>query len=338
MLIDSARQCEAFAEKMLAAVRDGSASSEEIREALAVSKAIAGINAAFQTAAAGAVAGRERHGDGGAEVLAEAAGLSRGHARSQVKVAEALRGVPVVRDAVESGLVSQANARQLAAAVEKAGAQAVESDRVLLDKAQTMRPEQFTKEARRWTVARDGDSGASEHARQRARRCVRMWNTDDGMVRLHGEFDSVTGQRIRNRLRAEAGRMYDTDKKSSGDSSELRSFDQCMADALDHLTGTAPGGASGRPFADICVVAHVDEATGKLIAELPDDVRLPPSVLEELACNSRFTGVIYDRRGRPIWRAHSVRRATKAQRQLLIAREAAASPAVPTPTSATPTT
>ena len=50
-------------------------------------------------------------------------------------------------------------------------------------------------------------------------------------------------------------------------------------------------------------------------------MRLPSSVLEELACNARFTGIIYDRRGRPIWRAHSVRRATKAQRQLLIARD-----------------
>ena len=102
---------------------------------------------------------------------------------------------------------------------------------------------------------------------------------------------------------------------------DLPGFDQCMADALDQLTAATPGGASGKPFADICVVAHVDEATGKLVAELPDDVRLPQSVLEELACNARFTGVIYDRRGRPIWRAHSVRRATKAQRQLLIARD-----------------
>ena len=331
MLIDSARQCEAHAKKMLAAVRDGSASSEEIREALAVSKAIAGINAAFQTAAAGAVAGRERHGDGGAEVLAEAAGLSRGQARSQVEVAEALRDLPAIRDAVESGLVSQANAKQLAAAVEKAGAQAVEFDGALLDKAQRMRPEQFTKEARRWTVERDSDDGASEHARQRARRCVRMWNTDDGMVRLHGEFDSVTGQRIRNRLRAEAGRMLDADRKNagkhaagnngvSGNGAGRRSFDQCMADALDNLTSST-GTGRGEPFADICVVAHVDEATGELIAQLPDGDRLPSSVLEELACDARFTGVIYDRKGRAIWRAHPVRRATKAQRQLLIARD-----------------
>ena len=49
-------------------------------------------------------------------------------------------------------------------------------------------------------------------------------------------------------------------------------------------------------------------------------MRLPQSVLEEFACNAKLTGVVYDRDGKPIWRAHSVRTATEAQRQILIAR------------------
>ena len=249
------------------------------------------------------------------------AGLSRQEARSQVKTAQAIQDMPRLRDAVAEGRVSQTNAKRLAEAVEKTSAADVDADGDLLAKAESMRPEQFTKEARRWTVDREGDGGASEHARQRARRRVRMWNGDDGMVHLRGEFDAVTGRRIGNRLRAEAACLHDADKKGSGDSGERRSFDQCMADALDQLTAAAPGRASGKPFADICVVAHVDEATGKLIAELPDGERLPRPVLEELACNARFTGIVYDRKGRAIWRAHSVRRATEAQRQLLIARD-----------------
>ena len=43
------------------------------------------------------------------------------------------------------------------------------------------------------------------------------------------------------------------------------------------------------------------------------------AVLEEIACNAKFTGVVYDREGKPIWRTHSVRTATEAQRQILIA-------------------
>ena len=323
MLIEAARRAEAAVKEMLAIANDGSATAEELRDALGISKSIVGISSAFQTAAAAAVAGRERHGDGGAEILAASAGLSRQQARSQVRTAETLRDAPAVRDAVESGRVSQANARRLAEASEKTCAGAVQGDKELLAKAESMRPEQFAKEARRWVVDREGDSGESEHRRLRARRCVRVWDGDDGMVHLHGEFDPVTGKRIVNRLRAEAGRMYDADKKNAAaNGAGRRTFRQCMADALDGFTTGNAGDGTGtkKPFADICLVAHVDGDTGKLIAELPDGDRLPPAVLEELACNARLTGLVYDRDGKPIWRTHSVRTATDAQRQILLAR------------------
>ncbi len=249
------------------------------------------------------------------------AGLSRREARSQVKTAEVLREAPALREAVESGQVAPANARRLAEASEKTSARAVEGDKDLLAKAASMRPEQFAREARRWVVDRQEDSGESEHRRQRARRRVRIWDTDDGMVHLHGEFDPVTGRRIGNRLRTEASRMYDANKKNASALGERRTFDQCMADALDNLTtGNAAGDGKGKPIVDICVVAHVDNDTGNLIAELPDGTRLPQALLEELSCNAKLTGVVYDRKGKPIWRAESCRTATDAQRQILLAR------------------
>ena len=321
MLIEAARRAESAAKEMLALVNEGSASCSEMREMLPVAMATVALVTAAQTSAAASIAGRERHGDGGAEVLASGAGLTHQEARSQVKTAETLRDTPKLREAVESGRVPAANAKRLAEAASNTSAADVEDDGDLLAKAESMRPEQFAREARRWAVERHGDGGESEHARQRARRCVRLWNGDDGMVHLRGEFDAVTGRRIHSRLRVEAARMYDTDKQSAKHSGDKRSFDQCMADALEHFTSNNGGGQVTKPFADICVVAHVDEDTGKLIAELADGERLPQSVLEELSCNAKFTGIVYDRRGRPIWRAHSVRRATDAQRQLLIARD-----------------
>ena len=318
MLIEAARRAEAAAKEMLALVTEGSVSCAEILDALAVSKAIAGVNSAFQVAGAAAVAGRERHGDGGAEVLAASAGLSRREAHSQVKTAEALRDVPEAFDAVAEGRVSAANAKRLAEAVGKTSAADVESDGELLAKAESMRPDQFAKEARRWVVDREGDGGESEHRRQRARRCVRVWDAEDGMVYLHGEFDSVTGRRIGNRLRAEARRLYDADKKhANGNGKDRRSFQQCMADALDNLTTSNNAGGAGKPIADICVVAHVDDATAKLIAELPGGDRLPPSVLEELACNAKWTGMVYDARGALLWQGHSKRTATSTQLKAL---------------------
>ncbi len=319
MLIDDARQVEAAAKRILAQVNDGSASCEEMRRAMPALKSASAMITAAQTSAAASIAGGERHGDGGAEVLAAAAGLPIGEARSQVQIAETLRHLPAVRDAVESGRVSKSNAKRLAAAVDKAGAEAVESDGELLAKAESMRPEQFAREARRWTADHQTDGGESEYRRQRARRCVRMWTDDhDGMVHLRGEFDPVTGKRIASRLREAAGRLHDADKEHADDTAR-RTFDQCMADALDQLTSARNLGGS-KPFADICVVAHVDDATGELIAELPDGERLPKAVLEQLSCNAKLTGVVYDRKGKPIWRTQSRRTVTESQWQLLIAK------------------
>ena len=322
MLIDSALRAEAAAKEMLGYVNDGSVSCAEMREALAVCKAFMAAGSAFQAGAARVIAQAERHGDGGAQVLADAAGLSRRDAHSQVKTAEAIGAVPAVREAVESGRVSQANAKRLADALEKTSAADVEADEELLAKAESMRPEQFARAARQWTADHQADGGESEHRRLRARRCVRVWDGDDGMVHLRGEFDPVTGKRIANRLREAARRLHDIDKQEAGDNAR-RSFDQCMADALDNLTGdnsSRSGTGGGKSFADICVVAHVDDATGELIAELPDGERLPQTVLEQLACNAKLTGVVYDRKGKPIWRTHSRRTVTESQWQLLIAK------------------
>ena len=338
MLIEAARRAEAAVKEMLAIANDGSATTDEFRDALGVSKSIAGINSAFQVAGAAAVAGRDRHGDGGAEVLAAAAGLSRREAHSQVKTAEALRALPGARDAIESGRVSVSNAKRLAQAVEKTSAEDVESDRELLAKAESMRPEQFAKEARRWAVERHGDGGESEHRRQRARRSVRIWDADDGMVHLHGEFDSVTGRRIGNRLRAEAAQMYDADKKVSKDSGHRRSFPQCMADALDNLTANNNAGGAGKPIADICVVAHVDDATGTLIAEIPGGDRLPPRCSKSSPATPRSHQPSTTRAARCCGRATASAPPPPRNSKHSRPSTAAASPAEPTSTCARPTT
>ena len=92
MLIEAARRAETAAKEMLALVNEGSAPCAELRQMLEVSKATMAIMSVAQVSAAADVAGRERHGDGGAEVLAEVAGLSRREAHSQVKTGRSDRG------------------------------------------------------------------------------------------------------------------------------------------------------------------------------------------------------------------------------------------------------
>ncbi len=261
MLLEALRRAETAVKEALALASAGGVCCGELRDALVVTKTVAGVVAAAQTQLAAAVAKAERHGDGGTGVLVEMTGLTRREARGQVKTAETIAGVPSVRDAVARGVVSLANAKRLADAVERTSAGAVGAAEGLLKMAEMMRADDFTKQTRRWIAEQQDDGGEADYERIRARRCVRVWDSDNGMVELHGTFDAFTGRRIGNRLRAEANRLYQNDKKhaaqhgthtresghSRGRSQSRqpgsskrrdggRTFDQCMADALDNLT------------------------------------------------------------------------------------------------------
>ncbi len=268
MLLEALRRAETAVKEAFALASAGGVCCGELRDALVVTKTVAGVVAAAQTQLAAAVAKAERHGDGGTGVLVEMTGLTRREARGQVKTAETIAGVPSVRDAVARGVVSLANAKRLADAVERTSAGAVGAAEGLLKMAEMMRADDFTKQTRRWIAEQQDDGGEADYERIRARRCVRVWDSDNGMVELHGTFDAFTGRRIGNRLRAEANRLYQNDKKHAaqhgtrtregghgrgrsqnrqpGSSKRRdggRTFDQCMADALDNLTSntvTAP--------------------------------------------------------------------------------------------------
>ncbi|MCY4068743.1 MAG: hypothetical protein OXE79_06540, partial [Acidimicrobiaceae bacterium] len=195
MVLEAARRAETAAAALLTAVNTGTASTAELRRVLTATRSVTAAVGAAQTAAAEQIARRERHGDGGAEILAASAGLSQQEARSQVATAAALHKVPRLRDAVQAGDVPQANARRLVDAITRTGPAAVGGDAGLLAQAQSMRPEQFARTAQRWIGAHQADDGTAEYLRQRAKRYLRMHDTEDGMVRLHGEFDKITGTR-----------------------------------------------------------------------------------------------------------------------------------------------
>ena len=318
MVIEVAERLDAVASELLACVNRGDSSSEELLSVLTTTKAVRAKLDAAQAAAAATVAGRQRHGDGGAHVLATSVGLSRREAGGQVKTAQTIGLIPNVRDAVEDGRVSFANAKHLADAREKTSDGAIDSDTELLAKAESMQPEHFAKEAKQWAAKRQADSGESEYRRQRARRRVRIWNSDDGMVHLHGEFDPVTGRRIGNRLKKEARRLHEADKKQTRavDRRHTRSFDQCMADALDNATS---GAARGQPHADIALVARLDQETEELMVSTADGDPLPPTVIDRLAGNSSLFGLVLSAKGVPIWKGRNIKKATKSQFQALLA-------------------
>ena len=220
--------------ELIRLVNDPSTPTADVRDVLSESKALGAQVSVLQADAAVVVAARERHGDSGVGVLAQAAGLSRRDAAGQVQTAQRLQSMPAVRDAVQAGQISVANAKTLARASGKTSASQVDGDAELLTKAAEMSPEQFAKEAGRWAVKRQDDGGEGEYRRQRARRRLSIWDGDDGMVYLRGELDPVTGAKVRKRFLLEAERLRRADLHSPG--GEKRSLNQRMADALDTLT------------------------------------------------------------------------------------------------------
>ena len=266
MDISHAQRAEAALTRMLASVGDCSAA--DLRRDLETSKAIGSKLAAYQARAAAALAALERHGDGGAGVLRHATGVSRRRAESQARTARVLEDMPAVREALEDGRVTFANAARLAQAAEGTGSGAVEADASLLAKAESMTDDRFAREARRWTASHQPDDGEADFQRLRARRWLHLWDRDDGMTQLRGELDPVTGERIRNRLEAEARRLRRAaggggvggvgeagagaggEAKGDGDGGDgdgKPTFAQAMADSLDGLTaiGSSVGGFAG---------------------------------------------------------------------------------------------
>ena len=350
MAIELVERLDEAASELLAYLKGGEISSEEALEVLSGTRSVRGKLDIVQALAAASVAGSRNHGDSGAHVLAESTGMSRHDARSQVRTAEAIGSMPAVREAVEDGRVSLANAKHLADALDKTSAAEVESDGELLAKAESLRPEQFSKEAKRWTAERQADDGEAEYRRLRARRAVRVWDGDDGMVHLYGQFDPVTGRRIRNRLNRDAHRLLDADKRHARGQDavgnghargqdavgngharalhgadggqaraggETRSLKQCMADALDHMTRGTAGG--GKPYADIALVARLDPDTEKLMASTADGDPLPTSVIERLAGESSWFALVLSAKGVPMWKGRNTRKATESQFQALMA-------------------
>ncbi len=318
MVIELVERLDAAASELLMCLKRGEASSEELLGVLSGTRAVRGKLDTAQALAAASVAGSRSHGDGGAHVLAESTGMHRRDARSQVRTVAAIGAMPAVQDAVEEGRMPLANAGQLADALDKTSAGEIESDEELLAKAESLPPDKFAKEAKQWTAERQADDGEAEYGRQRARRAVRIWNGDDGMVHLYGQFDPVTGRRIRNRLDKEAHRLHGADKtQARAGGGGVRSLTQCMADAFENMTGGTAGG--GKPYADIALVARLDPEAEKLMASTGDGDPLPAAVIERLAGESSWFGLVLSAKGVPMWKGRNVRRATESQFQALMA-------------------
>lgn len=243
----------------LAAALDGveGAPTAELREALGLAKPPRARLETLETAVASQIARRERHGDGGAGVLHQIAAVPRSDAARNVRAAAELEQVPEARMALADGEMCMANAARLARAARRTSPEAVQRDPELVDLAKTLPPDEFAHASARWTAKHQSAASLAErHRRNRRNRNVRFWNGEDGTVQMRGAFDAEMGARIQTRIRDEAERLRQADRRlqrygavSNPDGARrddtigadtacegaVRTRDQRMADALDRI-------------------------------------------------------------------------------------------------------
>ncbi len=262
------------------------APTAELREALGLAKPLRARLETLETAVASQIASRERHGDGGAGVLHQIAAVPRSDAARNVRTAAELDRLPEAQTALADGEMCMANAARLARVARQTSPEAVQEDPELVDLAKSLPADEFAQASARWTAKHQSAASLAErHRRNRRNRNVRFWNGDDGTVQMRGAFDAEMGARIQARIRDEAERLRQADRRlmrngpseyaddsdahhaghnvtspnGLADGAVVRTRDQRMADALDRILshgGSAPTAAHDAGCGDTAVLAN----------------------------------------------------------------------------------
>ena len=235
----------------LAAALDGvgGAPTAELRETLGLAKPLRAKLETLETAVAAQIARRERHGDGGAGVLHQIAAVPRSEAARNVRTAAELERVPDAQSALAEGEMCMANAARLARAARDTSPDAVQDDTEFVNLAKTLPPDEFAQASQRWTARhRNAADLAERHRRNRRNRSVQFWNGDDGTVQMRGAFDAEMGARIQARIRDEADRLRQADRRLMHERTATNPEDAALqATARNSTSGDGAAGHSVAP-------------------------------------------------------------------------------------------
>ena len=291
----------------------GKASLEGLQERMRSASQVEAQAAAVRAEAAAEY--QHRVGQSRAEkTLREESGQSTRKSRAEVETGAKLRDLSHTSDAFRKGKISFDHARIIAKTAERV--QIDEKD--LVGKATSQPVDVFAHTARKHEQERSGDDGVSRLKQQRQDRGA--WIKTDpgsGMTVLHARFDPITGARVKNALSQKINQLWRAE-----DPKRRPSTTQRMADALAELlcrTGdqeSAPRGTS------LVLIAHYDTVLQQIKdARLGDGTPIPVEAFKDMACQAKILPAIFDSKGQPLWVGRSRRRASSAQKMLLIARD-----------------
>jgi hypothetical protein len=286
-LLDAAREFRAAVVGFDPALCPGEDCAAVAEELAATEKACAAARVLAAARAAECGAHREKGFADAADWLARASGTSTVEARTALDTARALREMPETRAAVTAGVLSLAQASELAKTeVECPGS---EGDLLTVARNGSLKTLKESGRKRRLGAIDPGEL----HVRQHRARFFRHWRTDLGMVGFAGELPPEVGLPFVNRLDAETDRLRRQAKRDGTHTPR----DALAADALMRLAdGAGKGKARSADLVIVCDLRayrrghpHPGEPC-HLIGGGP----MPVSLVKELGKDAFLKAVLHD--------------------------------------------
>ena len=224
-------------------------------------------------------------GEAAAEVLQDSVRMSGREARRVARVAEQLAAMPNTAERLAAGDITMDHATALANAAEQCGADTVDGDAGLLDRAGEASSDAFAREARGFAARQSPDRGEARLERQRRARTASMFvDRDTGMGRVCADFDPVSFNLVEQAVDNHTDALWRADGGRDGKPDQIRTSAQRRADAVFELitgrnadtrqpagvllaagqpAGSQPAGSGGRAKAANRRPATGDSAGGR---------------------------------------------------------------------------
>jgi hypothetical protein len=193
----------------------------------------------------------------------------------------------------------------------------------LLGHAATESPFEFAKRVEAFVQKHSADDGRSDFDKKKSRRSLRLWTDNDGMTRLSGLLDPVSGQVVKTTLDRIADQLWRRDHRDQAMPVEERSNEARYADALVQACHRADRTDNVKKTPDkAIVVLSYDDLVEKLDAAgispfLGDGTPIPASVARRLACDAGLIPMVLGGDSVVLDEGRSKRVATDAQRAAL---------------------
>ncbi len=251
--------------------------------------------------------------------LAEHASLTRVEAARLVRTARVLQRNPETAAALADGSISYSHVGTIATATQRREDLYARHERVVVEGAQSLRPEAFVSFARRWRELADEELATADAAVVFERRYLRVSPTFGGRVIVEGELDPHGGSVLLAALRA-----FDH-PDSLGGAQMPRSASQRRADALVELAARAMGRGEGgaRVPVGVDVVIHLDDVggAGGMSAAIDGVGPIATEVARRMVCDAAIGRVIMRGRSEVLDVGRRTRVPSTAQRRALVRRD-----------------